>query len=214
MRKKIIYGILAGAFITMAAVAFLAAPDSVTGSVLFAFGLLTIVNYEFMLFTGVVGYISEQKTFRDFINYSLFSLAVWALNLAGAVITGTLIRCTRTAAVIMPKLEALMRTKCADSAPSLFVLGIFCGILMFIAVNTYKRTEASPVAKVVLLFACVVVFILSGYEHCVANMAYISLYGKVDIFVISMLFFSSLGNIVGCNAVPLLRRIALNNSQN
>ena len=213
MRRKIIYGILAGAFITMAAVAFLAAPDSVTGSVLFAFGLLTIVNYEFMLFTGVVGYISTQKSRNDFINYSLFSGAVWLLNLVGAIITGSLIRCTRTHAVILPKLETIMITKCNDSAASLFVLGIFCGILMFIAVNTYKRTEAYPVAKTILLFACVVVFILSGYEHCVANMAYISLYGKVNYAIIEMLVASSLGNIIGCNAIPLLQRLAANKSE-
>lgn len=213
MRKKIIYGILAGAFITMAAVAFLAAPDSVTGSVLFAFGLLTIVNYEFMLFTGVVGYISTQKNRNDFINYSLFSGAVWLFNLVGAIITGSLIRYTRTHAVILPKLEAIMITKCNDSAASLFVLGIFCGILMFIAVNTYKRTEAYPIAKTVLLFACVVVFILSGYEHCVANMAYISLYGKINYAIIEMLIASSIGNIVGCNAIPLFQRLAANKSE-
>ena len=213
MRRKIIYGILAGAFITMAAVAFLAAPDSVTGAILFAFGLLTIVNYEFMLFTGVVGYISTQKSRNDFINYSLFSGAVWLLNLIGAIITGTLIRFTRTHAVIMPKLEKIMITKCNDSAVSLLVLGIFCGILMFIAVNTYKRTEAYPVAKVVLLFACVVVFILSGYEHCVANMGYISLYGKVNGAIIEMLAASSIGNIIGCNAIPLCLRLAANKSE-
>lgn len=208
MSKKIIFGMLAGAFITMAAVAFLAAPDSVTGSVLFAFGLLTIVNYGFMLFTGVVGYISIQESRREFISYSLYSAAIWLLNLIGAIITGSLIRCTRTHAVILPKLEAIMRTKCTDSFMSLLVLGIFCGILMYIAVNTYKRTEAYPVAKVVLLFACVVVFILSGYEHCVANMAYISLYGKVDCAIITMLIASSIGNIIGCNAIPFFQRMA------
>ena len=78
---------------------------------------------------------------------------------------------------------------------------------MFIAVNTYKKTEAFPVAKVVLLFACVVVFILSGYEHCVANMAYIALYQKITPDVIRVLAVTSAGNIVGCNLVPLLLRI-------
>ena len=84
---------------------------------------------------------------------------------------------------------------------------------MFIAVNTYKRTEAYPIAKVVLLFACVVVFILSGYEHCVANMGYISLYGKVNGAIIEMLAASSIGNIIGCNAIPLCLRLAANKSE-
>lgn len=207
-REKIIFGILAGVFITMAAVAFLAAPTSFIGSILFAFGLLTIVNYNFQLFTGVVGYISTQQNRNDYYKYSLFCLNVWVFNFIGAIITGTLIRYTRMSAVLLPKLEVLMKTKCADSFTSLLILGIFCGILMFIAVNTYKRTEAFPIAKIVLLFACVVVFILSGYEHCIANMAYISLYGKINPDIIKMLAASSLGNIIGCNLVPLLLRLS------
>lgn len=207
MKEKIICGILAGVFIAMAAVAFLSVADAAVGAVLFAFGLLTIVNYNFQLFTGAVGYISVQQSRKDYCSYSLFCLGVWFWNLTGAIITGTLIAQTKTYAKILPKLEALMQSKCNDSNASLFVLGIFCGILMFIAVNTYKKTEAFPVAKVVLLFACVVVFILSGYEHCVANMAYIALYQKITPDVIRVLAVTSAGNIVGCNLVPLLLRI-------
>lgn len=206
MKEKIIYGILAGVFIAMAAVAFLSAANAVVGSVLFAFGLLTIVNYNFQLFTGAVGYISVQQKRNDYFSYSLFCVGVWFWNLTGAIITGTLIAQTKTYGKILPKLEALMQSKCNDSNASLLVLGIFCGILMFIAVNTYKKTEAFPVAKVVLLFACVVVFILSGYEHCVANMAYIALYQKVTADIVRVLLITTLGNIIGCNSVPLLLR--------
>ena len=208
LREKIIAGILAGVFIAMAAVAYLVSNNSFAGSVLFAFGLLTIVNYNFYLFTGVVGYISVQENRNDYCKYSLFSLGVWALNLVGAIITGFLISRTRTYAQIYPKLDALMQTKCNDSWASLLVLGIFCGILMFIVVNTYKKTDAPPPVKVVLLFACVVVFILSGYEHCVANMAYIALYQKVNLQIAEVLALTTLGNIIGCNAIPFCCRLA------
>ncbi|MBR2509388.1 MAG: formate/nitrite transporter family protein [Lentisphaeria bacterium] len=208
MKEKIFYGILAGVFISMAAVAYLVSANAVVGSVLFAFGLLTIVNYNFQLFTGVVGYISTQEKAKDYLTYSLFVLGVWFWNLAGSLIVGLLVSNTRTYKVIYPKLEALMQTKCNDSFSSLLILGIFCGILMFIAVNTYKRTEAPPVAKVVLLFACVVVFILSGYEHCVANMGYIALYQKFNCETLRVLLVTSLGNIIGCNLIPLCLRLA------
>lgn len=208
MREKIFFGILAGVFISMAAVAYLVSANAVVGSVLFAFGLLTIVNYNFQLFTGVVGYISTQQSAKEYLTYSLFTAGVWFWNLIGSLIVGLLVSNTRTYAVIYPKLHALMQTKCNDSSASLLILGIFCGILMFIAVNTYKRTEAPPVAKVVLLFACVVVFILSGYEHCVANMGYIALYRKFDPQIIRVLLVTSCGNIIGCNAIPLCLRLA------
>ena len=205
MKEKIFYGILAGVFISMAAVAYLVSANAVVGSVLFAFGLLTIVNYNFQLFTGAAGYISAQETLKNTFSYSFFVLGVWFWNLVGSLIVGTLVSNTRTYRIIYPKLDALMTTKCGDSSASLLILGIFCGILMFIAVNTYKKTEAAPIVKTVLLFACVVVFILSGYEHCVANMAYIALYQKFDMGIITILLFSTLGNIVGCNlpAIPM-----------
>ncbi len=207
-KEQIIFGILAGVFISMAAVAYLISASPVVGSVLFAFGLLTIVNYNFQLFTGVVGYISTQESGRDYFKYSCYCMGVWAFNLIGSLITGYLVSMTRSYDKIYPKVAALMQTKCNDSVSSLVVLGIFCGILMFIAVNTYKRTEAFQAAKVVLLFACVVVFILSGYEHCVANMGYIALYQKFDADVVKVLLTTSLGNIIGCNAIPLCLRLA------
>lgn len=208
MREKIIFGILAGVFIAMAAIAYLTAANPIAGATLFAFGLLTIVNYNFQLFTGVAGYISIQSNGKDYCSYSLFCLGVWFWNLIGAFITGFLISKTATWAKIYPKLDTLMQAKCNENFSSLLILGIFCGILMFIAVNTYKRTEAYPAAKIILLFTCVIVFILSGYEHCVANMAYIALYQKFNMQTMELLLASSIGNIIGCNAIPLLLRIA------
>ena len=208
MREKIVFGTAAGALIAMAAIAYLSCENAFAGSVLFAFGLLTIVNYNFQLFTGVVGYTCVQKSKKELLRYSLFSMNVWFWNLVGAMLVGYALSHTRTYAKIYPKLEALMQSKCSDSPSSLFILGIFCGILMFIAVNTYKRTEAPPVAKVVLLFACVVVFILSGYEHCVANMGYIALYQKFNSDIIRVLLVTSCGNIIGCNLIPLSLRLS------
>lgn len=208
MKKEQIFGsILAGSFIAMAAVAYLACSNAVIGSVLFAFGLLTIVNYNFQLFTGVVGYISVQKN-GEYLKYSLFSVLVWVLNFVGAIFVGTLISLTRSYDKIRPRLETLMEAKCNDSVPSLIVLGIFCGILMFIAVNTYKRTDAHPVAKVTLLILCVVVFILSGYEHCVANMGYVAMYQAFNMQIVTVMLATSCGNIIGCNLVPLMLRLA------
>lgn len=73
---------------------------------------------------------------------------------------------------------------------------MFCGILMYIAVNNLKKREDS-IIKYLSIFICVVVFILCGFEHCIANMYYISL-AKVWSFkfAISMLFMI-LGNSFG-----------------
>ena len=46
----------------------------------------------------------------------------------------------------------------------MFVLGIMCGVMMFVAVYT-KQT--------IIVIFCIMIFILSGYEHCVAGFPYL-----------------------------------------
>lgn len=46
---------------------------------------------------------------------------------------------------------------------------------MYIAVNNFKKGEDS-IIKYLSTFIYVVVFILCGFEHCIVNMYYISLF--------------------------------------
>lgn len=73
---------------------------------------------------------------------------------------------------------------------------------MYIAVNNFKKREDS-IIKYYSIFICVVVFILCGFEHCIANMYYISL-AKAWSFktTISMLFMI-LGNSFGAIIMSL-----------
>ncbi len=62
------------------------------------------------------------------------------------------------------------------------------------------------IGKYLSLFFGVMVFILSGFEHCVANMFYFSVAamwtGKTLLYVLVM----TLGNSVGGLLIPLLRK--------
>ena len=42
---------------------------------------------------------------------------------------------------------------------------------MYIAVNSYK-TSKDVFGRYIPIFMCVIVFILCGFEHCIANMFY------------------------------------------
>ena len=53
--KVFLNAILAGIFIGIAGTVYLATPNALLGPFLFAFGLLTIICYQFKLFTGAVG---------------------------------------------------------------------------------------------------------------------------------------------------------------
>ena len=96
-------------------------------------------------------------------------------------------------------------TKLADSPLSIFILAAFCGLLMFIAADGYK-TITNSAGKILAVFLPVVVFILSGFEHCVANMFYFTLAkawsGKAFVWLMIM----TLGNSVGGIIIPILRK--------
>ena len=61
-----------------------------------------------------------------------------------------------------------------DDPLSLFILAIFCNILIYIAVENYN-CNPQEVGRYLAMFLGVVVFIFCGFEHCVADMFYFSL---------------------------------------
>lgn len=101
----------------------------------------------------------------------------------------------------------MVETKLNDSLLSLFVLAIFCGILMFIAVDTYKHHyEKKDTMVTVVAMLGVVVFILAGFEHCIADMFYFTLAGAFP-KAFPALIVMTLGNAVGGNLIPLGQNI-------
>ena len=92
--------------------------------------------------------------------------------------------------------------KLGDSLISLFILGIFCGLLMYIAVDGYKKTS-NPI----ILFVCVMTFILCGFEHCIADMYYFAISGMINIDTMMMLLVITAGNTLGGIMIPLINKI-------
>ena len=85
----------------------------------------------------------------------------------------------------------------------LFIRGIFCNILVCLAVwCTFRlKTETS---KLIMIFWCLFAFVTSGFEHSIANMSLLvigSILTKGATITVSgslyNLFFVTLGNILG-----------------
>ena len=189
-------GIYAGIMIGIGGTIYLSVSNQVVGAILFAIGLLTICVYKMNLYTGMIGYILENK-----LGYLKTLILTLLGNFIGTLITAYLVLNTRIASIGIRAKEISM-IKINDSYLSLFILSVFCGILMYIAVNNFKKGEDS-IIKYLSIFICVVVFILCGFEHCIANMYYISL-AQVWSFksAISMLFMV-LGNSFGAIILSL-----------
>ena len=165
--STLILSILAGMSIGIGGCLFLAIENKVVGSLFFTLGLFTICTRGFYLFTGKVGYVFDNPP-----SYIIDLVIIWVGNLIGTNIDSFLISLTRIGAAFTEKAAGISGTKLNDGILSVFVLGIFCNILMYIAVDGFKKNP-HDFGKYVGLFLCVAGFILAGFEHCVANMYYI-----------------------------------------
>ena len=79
---------------------------------------------------------------------------------------------------------------------------------MSIGVDTWKKHNLAPAVRLVVLFLCVVVFILSGFEHCIANMYYFAVsasYG--DLHTWSWLALMTAGNACGGMFLPRVEKL-------
>lgn len=191
--------VMTGFAIGIGGVAYLSCDNKYLGAFLFGTGLFVILSFGFNLFTGKVGYAVVNKP-----AYIIDLIVIWLGNLAGTAAMGGMILCTR-ASGIGEKAAALCETKLADTPLSIFILAIFCGMLMFIAADGYKSIE-NPVGKMLAIFLPVMAFILSGYEHCIANMFYYTIGRAWSLNALGYLLIMTLGNAVGGMFIPFVRK--------
>ena len=195
------YGVLAGICIAIGGTVFLATDNKVVGATFFTAGLFTICTFGFNLFTGKVCYVFERDA-----SYAIDLPIMWLGNLCGTWLTAALESLTRQGPMLAEKAMKLAETKLGDTPLSIFLLAFFCDILIFIAVDGYGKNP-HELGKYLSLFFGVIVFILCGFEHCVANMYYFAMagvlfQGKTLLYVLIM----TLGNAVGGVCFPLVRR--------
>lgn len=164
---------------------------------LFTAGLYAVVLNGLYLYTGKVGYLVGQT---DKKTYGLLLCVTWTGNLAGAALAAQAVLMTRIGG-IRKAAAGICRTKLDDTPFSILLLSIFCGLLMFIAVDGFKQ-KGNPL----ILFLCVSVFILCGFEHCVANMFYFTLAGAWSPKAAGYLLIMTLGNSLGGMLIPALKR--------
>lgn len=183
-------GIYAGMMIGIGGTVYLSISNSIIGAIFFSVGLLTICIYKMNLYTGMIGYIIENK-----LNYIVTLLLTLIGNFIGTMITSLLVLNTRIANLSV-RAKEISAIKINDNYLSIFILSIFCGMLMYIAVNTFKK-EKDSIVRYLAIFICVIVFILSGFEHCIANMYYISLAKLWSLKSVLSMLIMILGNSVG-----------------
>lgn len=226
-------GMLAGIFIglaglgsSVAASGFIAGASNtglgrlVMGAI-FPVGLIMVVMGGAQLFTGnnlmlisaIDGKISWMLMLRNWI-------IVYLGNLIGSILIALLAYSSGVLELAPDGLIGALAVKMAAGKVSLtfgkaVLLGIGCNILVCMAV--FMAAGARDTAgKVLVLFFPIMLFVICGFEHSVANMYYIPLgifakdiYGTADManaltwqaFLVGNLIPVSIGNVIGGSLV-------------
>lgn len=196
-RTPFFLSIAAGLLIGIGGSVFLACENRYVGAVLFSVALLSICYQGLFLYTGKIGYIAWQHD-RQSITAVVITLAG---NLIGTLAAGL------SVGVMKPAYVETARTLCEKKltmAPlQVLIAGVFCGMLMYLAVEIYKSKQ-TPVG---ILF-CVPVFILSGFEHSIADLFYFFTARIVNGEMAWFLLLVVVGNSVGGMLIPWLKMAA------
>jgi len=191
---------MAGVAISVGGMIYLRAENHVVGAFLFSIGLFTIYTFGLDLYTGKVCMILNKP-----VKFLGTVLIVYLGNAVGTVGTGYILRATKQSQYLEHASE-VVAGKLADNLFSTFIMAIMCGLLMCIAVLGFMNIK-DGVGKYLALILPIMVFILSGYEHSIADMFYFSfanVWGGKALLYINVI---ALGNLVGGCILPLVAKV-------
>ena len=174
--------ILAGAFISIACMAYRACGDHVVGSIAFAVGLVLVCILGADLYTGRIGYAK----WRDWPEM----VAMLLINLLTAAAMGAMAPGGGPDKLAVPILPAFGRA-------------VLCGVLVYAAVDGWRRTK-----RLMAVAIPTAVFVLIGAEHCVADAFWISAAGAWSWDAVLWLAVVIVGNSVGAIVTRRLVEVA------
>lgn len=161
MKKLILKSILAGILIGLGAFVYSACigkGNPYVGAFLFSLGLISVFVLEANLFTGKIGEIKFDK--ETIVNL----LLILFFNFVGIMVVGLF---GLTNSSIIDVCTSLVESKLNKAWYQVIVDSILCGAIIHLAVLMYRKTKS-----VLIVIICIMVFILSGFEHCIANLFY------------------------------------------
>ena len=202
-------GLLAGIFLCVGCTVNILSDFSLAGAFMFSLGLFAIITFKLALYTGKAGYIAvNPASYIGEVALTLFG------NALGAAAGGLLLNLTHLDGKLSESAAAIMQTKMTDSPLSIFVLAVFCGMLMFTAVHGEKcnREKGNFVGGLFIVVLPVMVFIKCGFNHCVADLAYFFISGCANAVYAPLYFvLAILGNAIGCMLIPIVKKLSEKN---
>lgn len=201
-------GFMAGLLLSICCAVNISAGNNFAGAFLFSLGLFAIMELHLGLYTGKVGYlVVKQPKYAGEVTITLIA------NTVGAFLGGKLLSLTRFGDELAAAADGIVAGKFYDSPVSMFLLSMFCGILIFIAVEGDKKcTKADDhVGALFTTLIPVMIFIICGFNHSIADMGYFAM-SRFAYADKAILYFTVviLGNGVGCMIIPIMKKFSMN----
>ena len=205
--KTFVWGIFAGLAIGLGSFLFLlfkflipGTPGAIFASMLFSVGLTLVCVLSLNLYTGKIGVFLDvgEKIKENAINLPIILLG----NAVGAFALG--IACHFIFMgwdTFIAMVEGVSIAKFNSNL--VFIEGILCGALVYIAVYCYKNFQ-NWAMKIIGIIVSVTLFVYCGFQHCIANMFYFGMAFNWDIKMLWNLLIVILTNSVGALLVRCL----------
>lgn len=185
------------------------ATNTILGSFLFSFGLILICNFGFNLYTGKVCYLFDEGE-KTLSQRYIYLLEILLGNVLGTLFFSFILKISMAEnninKLVMTTLKNSVEAKINYEWYQMIGLSFFCGMLVYIAVEGFKKID-NMFGKYVVLMLAIGGFIVSGFEHSIANMFYYFLSGNFGIMAILSLILCVIGNSIGGLFIPLINMI-------
>ena len=209
--KVFLFGIFAGLAIGLGSLVFTvvsAYAKSTAGlifaSSLFSVGLILVCTFGLQLYTGKVGVVFDdrEKLVENAINLPIMLVG----NAIGAFAFGIICHFIfMNVPDVADRIIAISNGKTASD--TVFLQGIFCGALVYIAVYFFKNLK-NYAMKIVGIITAVTLFVYCGFQHCIANMFYFGMAFNWNIDMLWNLLIVILTNSIGALLVRCLVHLA------
>lgn len=165
-------------------------------AVIFPIGLILIIMANLSLFTGNI-YSYGACVANGCNKWQAIGLLVisWFGNLIGSIWVAYGVRIS-IPGFDLHALERVANIKVLIPYPQLFVLAVFCNMLVCYAVSMARRNTG--VLKLFGIFFPIFLFVFFGFEHSIADMFYILFVEKFSVQnYLAFLGIATAGNIIG-----------------
>ena len=209
--KVLLFGVFAGLAIGLGSLVYTVVSAYLTSrggmifaSALFSVGLILVCTLGLQLYTGKIGVVFDN---REQLKENAINLPIMLIgNAIGVFALGVICHFIfMNVPDVSDRILAISVGK--TNSDTVFLQGIFCGALVYIAVYFFKNLE-NYTMKIIGIITAVTLFVYCGFQHCIANMFYFGMAFNWNIDMLWNLLIVILTNSVGALLVRCLVHLA------